>query len=167
VMMMMMMMTMTMMTLPSTDNMTVSSSWNSSRDLCAEDTFLHCGFSWSDFYSWADGKIVWISPYVYFNLTGIGTGFQTDYRPFLSASIVPNEEDTTTRERLYVCASSEAHATIAADILLQLLTTCESRKVYLVSFRMIYLDLNTCHCRAIDALTRTDLQIELNCCAPT
>jgi hypothetical protein len=22
-----------------------------------EDTFLHCGFKWSDFYSWARGKI--------------------------------------------------------------------------------------------------------------
>jgi hypothetical protein len=27
----------------------------------SEDTFLHCGFTWNDFYSWARGKMVWLS----------------------------------------------------------------------------------------------------------
>jgi hypothetical protein len=95
---------------------------------------------------------------------------------------------------LRVYARSEAHATVASDILLQLLTTCDSPKevlrggddsddtfpvsglafsYFLVQsrnlkvLRMGWLGLDTCHCRAIDALTRTDLQIELVCCTPT
>jgi hypothetical protein len=28
----------------------------------AEDILLHRGFRWSDFYSWARGKVVWLSP---------------------------------------------------------------------------------------------------------
>jgi hypothetical protein len=158
-----------------------------------EDTFLHSGFSWSDYYSWAHGKIVWLSPDVFFNSTWIDTNFQTDYRRFPTVDIVPNEEDEDP-EFLHVHASSKAHATVACDILLQLLTTCESHKVLLGDFfndsphfpvsglalshflahsrnlRVLYmigLDLNTCHCRAIDTLTRTDLQIELRCCKPT
>jgi hypothetical protein len=156
-----------------------------------EDTFLHCGYTWSDFYSWAAGKIVWISPDVFFNLAGIRTGFQTVYRRFLHVHMFPNEEDTSEEsEFLHVCARSEAHATVACDILLQLLTTCESRKVRLENryefdrfpvsglafshflaqshnlrvLRMIGLDLDTSHCRAIDGLTRTDLQIKLFQC---
>jgi hypothetical protein len=153
-----------------------------------EDTFLHRGNSWSDFYSWADGKMVWLSPDVVFDLSGIT--LQTEYNYFLSIRIEANEED---QKFLYVYASSEAHATVACDILLQLLTTCESRKVVLgkgndsyrfpvsgLAFshflaqsrnlrilRLCDLGLNTCHCRAIDALTRTDLQIELVRCKPT
>jgi hypothetical protein len=94
---------------------------------------------------------------------------------------------------LRVCARSEAHATVASDILLQLLPTCESREVelrggdgtgrfpvsglafshFLAQSRnlrvldMNGLCLNTCHCRAIDALTRTDLQIQLFGCELT
>jgi hypothetical protein len=41
----------------------------------------------------------------------------------------------------------------------------QSRNLRVLS--MILLGLNTCHCRAIDGLTRTDLQIELDCCALT
>jgi hypothetical protein len=160
----------------------------------AEDTFLHSGFSWSDYYSWAHGKIVWLSPDVFFDLTEIDTGFQTDYRPFLRVIIVPNDEDTSKESKyVFVNARSEAHATVACDILLQLLTTCESHKVMLHCVRhagrfpvsglafshfleqscnlrvlcMSWLGLNTCHCRAIDALTRTDLEIELVACKPT
>jgi hypothetical protein len=163
----------------------------------AEDTFLHCGFTWSDFYSWARGKIVWISPDVFFDLCfTFYTRFQmeTDHRSFLHVGIEANEEDTSQESKfLTVCASSEAHATVASDILLQLLTTCESRKVelsvggdfrrfavpglafshFLVQSRNLkvlrihFLRLNTCHCRGIDALTRTDLQIELFYCLPT
>jgi hypothetical protein len=33
----------------------------------AEDTFLHSGFTWSDFFSWACGKMVWIGPGFFFN----------------------------------------------------------------------------------------------------
>jgi hypothetical protein len=160
----------------------------------AEDTFLHCGLTWSDYSSWAHGKIVWISPHVFFTMTDVYTNFQTEYRPFLRVIIVPNEEDTSQESKpLYVCARSEAHATVASDILLQLLTTCESRKVELkigydsnlfpvsgLAFshfllqsrnlrvlRMFEFALDTCHCRAIDALTRTDLEIELSFCKPT
>jgi hypothetical protein len=161
-----------------------------------EDTFLHRGFSWRDFKSWARGKIVWLSPDVFFNSSRIHIDFHTEYGSFLSVHIMePNEEDTSEEaEFLHVYARSEAHATVACDILLQLLTTCESHKVLLGDFfndsphfpvsglalshflahsrnlRVLYmigLDLNTCHCRAIDTLTRTDLQIELRCCKPT
>jgi hypothetical protein len=161
----------------------------------AEDTFLHCGLTWSDYSSWAHGKIVWISPDVFFNMTDVYTGFQTDYRRFLTVDIAPNEEDTSHASKsLHVFARSEAHATVAADILLQLLTTCESRRVdlqgglrdggisdcfpvsglafshflaqsrNLKALRLCFLGLDTCHCRATDALTRTDLQIELFWC---
>jgi hypothetical protein len=34
-------------------------------------------------------------------------------------------------------------------------------------FLRIAADLDTCHCRAIDTLTRTDLRIELYCCVPS
>jgi hypothetical protein len=159
-----------------------------------EDTFLHCGFTWNEFYSWARGKIVWISPQVFFDLSRFDTGLQTDYHFFLEVTIEPNEDDTRQKpKRLYVCASSEAHATIASDILLQLLTTCESHKVeirkgfdsdrfpvsglafshFLAQSRNLRaldvrsLGLNTCHCRAIYALSRTDLQIELIRCEMT
>jgi hypothetical protein len=162
----------------------------------AEDTFLHCGYTWSDFYSFAHGKIVWISPDVFFNMTEVYTGFQTEYRSFLDVNIKPNEDDTSQESKsLRVHARSEAHATVAADILLQFLTTCESREVRLwrdlgsnagpfpvsglafsqflaQSRNLRVLDmrcfrLEACHCRAIDSLTRTDLQIELVACKPT
>jgi hypothetical protein len=160
----------------------------------AEDTFLHCGFKWSDFYSWADGKLVWLSPAVFFDLSPVATNFQTDCREFLQVDIVPNEEDTSQElTYVHVYARSEAHATVASDILLQLMTTCESRKVTLwqgddydrfpvsgLAFshflaqsynlkvlRMRRLGLDTCPCRVIDALTRTDLQIELVHCGLT
>jgi hypothetical protein len=160
-----------------------------------EDTFLHCGYTWSDYYSWADGKMVWLSPDVFFDSTWIDTSFQTEYRSFLAVHIiVPNEEDTSQELKyVHVNARSEAHATVASDILLQLLTTCQSRIVDLWAdgisdrfpvsglafshflsqsrnlrvLRLTLLDLNTCHCRAIDALTRTDLRIELFSCVPT
>jgi hypothetical protein len=107
---------------------------------------------------------------------------------------VPNEEDTSQElTYVHVCARSDAHATVASDILLQLLTTCESRNVFLDSghdsnhfpvsglafshvlvqshnlsvLRMIGLDLDSSHCRAIDGLTRTDLRIDLAHCKPT
>jgi hypothetical protein len=161
----------------------------------AEDTFLHSGFTWSDFYAWARGKMVWIlGPDVFFDLSWIRPGFQTDYRSFLEVTTVPNDEDDTSQEsKLRVYASSEAHATVAADILIQCLTTGDFRKVelendgdadrYPVSglafshflsqsrnlrvLRLTLLDLNTCHFRAIDALARTDLRIELFSCVPT
>jgi hypothetical protein len=141
---------------------------------------------------------VWISPDVFFNSTWIDTDFTTDYQSFLHVRIVPDEEDTgeqSVSEFLGVCARSEAHATVASNILLQLLTTCESSKVrlengddsnhfpvsglafshFLVQSRNLrvldvrLLRLDTCHCRAIDActLTRTDLQIELFGCETT
>jgi hypothetical protein len=73
---------------------------------------------------------VWISPDVFFDLSGIDMDFQTDYRRFLTIDIEQNEEDTSQASKsLYVCARSEAHATVACDILLQLLTTYECRKV--------------------------------------
>jgi hypothetical protein len=92
-----------------------------------EDTFLHCGFTYSDFYSSARGKVVWISPHAFFHLAGIyvDIDFQTDYRTFLTVGIEASEEDTSQDpDSVGVCASSEAHAKVAAaDILLQLLTT--------------------------------------------
>jgi hypothetical protein len=129
-------------------------------------------------------------------MTTIDTDFQTEYRSFLTVDIVPNEEDTCQASKLLrVCARSEAHATVAADILLQFVTTCESREVRLwkdlssnagpfpvsglafsqflaQSRNLRVLDmrcfrLEACHCRAIDALTRTDLKIELVACKPT
>jgi hypothetical protein len=159
-----------------------------------EDTFLHCGFTWSDYYSWARGKIVWMSPDVFFDLTGIGTNFQTDYRRFLSARVVPNEEDTSQVSiTLRVYARSEAHSTVPSDILLQLLTNCDFQEVKLFRgedsdrfpvsglafshflaqsrnlrvLNLCFFHLNTCHCRAIDSLTRTDLQINLFHCKQT
>jgi hypothetical protein len=129
-----------------------------------------------------------------FDFTDIFTGYQTDYQSFITARIVPNEEDTSQESKsVYVYASSEAHATVASDILLQLLTTCESREVqfekggvsrhFPVSglafshflaqsrnprvLRIISLGLDTSHCRALDTLTRTDLQIELVRWEPT
>jgi hypothetical protein len=135
---------------------------------------------------------VWLSPDVFFNSTEIDTytDFQSEYRSFLSVIIAPNEEDMVS---LRVRAHSEVHATVASDILLQLLTTCESRDVTLRSgefserfrvsglafsyflahsrnqrvLRMFEFALDTCHCRAIDALTRTDLQIKLDYCELT
>jgi hypothetical protein len=130
---------------------------------------------------------VWVSPDVFFNLTQIDTEFQTDCRSFLTVYAMPNEEG------MCVCAGSEAHATVASDILLQLLTTCESREVafenggvsrhfpvtglafshFLVQshtlrdLNLCHFHLDTWHCQAIDALARTDLQIELRGCDPT
>jgi hypothetical protein len=78
----------------------------------AEDTFLHCGFWWSDFYSWADGKILWISPYVFVRWVFIDTRFQTEYNYFLEVKIEANEEDTCQNSKLYVCARSKAYATV-------------------------------------------------------
>jgi hypothetical protein len=95
-----------------------------------EDTFLHRGYTWRDFFSWAYGKMVWISPDVFFDSSGINTNFQTDYRSFLLVYMEANEEDTSQEPKfLLIYARSEAHATVAADILLQLLPTCDSRKV--------------------------------------
>jgi hypothetical protein len=158
-----------------------------------EDTFLHCGFTWSGFYSWARGKMVWLSPDVFFSLSGVYKGPQTEYRRFLSVRTKANDEEDTSQESksLHVFARSEAHTTVASDILLQLLTTGDSRKVelsasdddtnrfpisglafsyFLAQSRNLrnlslgYFALDTCHCRAIDALARTDLEIELvNC----
>jgi hypothetical protein len=154
----------------------------------AEDILLHRGFKWSDFYSRAHGKIVWISPDVFFDSSQVDMGFQMDYQAFLYVAIVPNDEESTS---LWLYASSVAHATVASDILLQLLTTCESRELLLQGdcefqipglafshflvqshnhlrvLRLQYLVLDTCHCRAMDALTRTDLQINLIDCEPT
>jgi hypothetical protein len=160
----------------------------------AEDILLHRGFKWSGFYSWARGKIVWISPDVFFDMTSFATDFQRDYRPFLKVSTIPNEDDTSkVSKSLWLFASSEAHATVASYLLLQLLTTCESREVslrkcnsdcefqipglafshFLVNshdLRVLRLDnlyLDVCHCRAIDDLAGTNLQIELIDCVPT
>jgi hypothetical protein len=160
----------------------------------AEDILLHRGFKWSNFYSWAHGKIVWISPDVFFDSTFISTGFQKKYRSFLTVDIGPNEDDTSKESKtLWLCASSEAHATVASGILLQLLTSCESREVSLhqghlycefqipeLAFshllvhshslrglRLLHLRLDTCHCRAIDDLARTNLHIEFIRCFPT
>jgi hypothetical protein len=128
------------------------------------------------------------SPDVFFNLTGIRTSSQTEYRTFLEVRIVSSEDYS-----LRVYARSEANATVASDTLLQLLTTCQYRNVdlwrgndsdrfpvsglafshFLAQSRNLRnlslgsLRLNTCHCRAIDALTRTDLQIELSQCKPS
>jgi hypothetical protein len=136
---------------------------------------------------------VWLSPDVFFDLSGIGRQLWTDYRTFLDVRIVPNEETSQGLKCLFVYARSEAHATVASDILLQLLTNCESRVVILrkggdtgpfpvsgLAFshflahsrnlrvlHMLGFELSTCHCRAIDALTRTDLQIKLFSCEPS
>jgi hypothetical protein len=78
----------------------------------AEDTFLHCGFTWRDFYSWARGKIVlvWITPDVCFDMTSIDIDFHSDVRSFLSVCIEVNEGNTSKKPNyLGVCARSEAH----------------------------------------------------------
>jgi hypothetical protein len=74
-----------------------------------EDTFLHCGFTYSDFYSSARGKVVWISPDVFFSTTWIDTDFQTEYRSFLTVYIAgANREDTNEYSEFFkVCARSE------------------------------------------------------------
>jgi hypothetical protein len=159
---------------------------------CAGEILLHRGFTWEDFYSVANGKIVWISPGVYFYCSLIGSSDQTVYECFLNVSGGPESDgDEEDRDvfRVLVYASSIASASIACDILLQLLTTCESRKITLTSYndshvfpvsglafshflihsnhslKVLSLDsllLDACHCHAIDASTRTDLQIDLN-----
>jgi hypothetical protein len=129
---------------------------------------------------------------------GIDIDFQTEYKRFLTVKIEANEGNTSKKSNfLHVCARSEAHATVASDILLQLLTTCESREIVLViqfvsgnvsdrfpvsglafshflvqsrNLKVLHIvgfDLNTSHCRALDALTRTNLQIGLHYCRPT
>jgi hypothetical protein len=81
----------------------------------------------------------------------------------------------------------------ASDILLQLLATCDSREIVMTkgsdsnhfpvsglafshflaqSFNLgvlclRYLSLDMCHCRVLDTVTRTDLQIQLNSCELT
>jgi hypothetical protein len=69
-------------------------------------------------------------------MTEVYTIVQTaEYRSFLSViTIAPNEEDTSQASKsLHVYAHSDAHATVASDILFQFLTTCDSRKVTLES----------------------------------
>jgi hypothetical protein len=153
-----------------------------------EDVFLYRGYTWHDIYSWAHGKIVWVSPDVFFNLTQIDTEFEeTDYRLFLNVYV-----ENTYEYSVRVFARSEDNATVASDILLQLLTTSESREVgfgggvsrhfpvsgfafshFLVqspNLRVLTMDslvLRTCHCLAIDALTGTDLRIQMSNCAPS
>jgi hypothetical protein len=156
----------------------------------AEDTFLHCGFTWSDYYSFAHGKMVWISRDAFFDSNWISMDIHLDFQRFLTVNI--NEANEESKQDVDVFARSKAHAKKASDILLQLLTTSESRDVeldsrlsdrfpvsglafshFLVHSRNLrvpnlrYADLDTCHCRAIDSLTRTDLQIYINGCAPT
>jgi hypothetical protein len=110
-----------------------------------EDTFLHCGFSWSDYYSFGHGKIVWLSPDVFlklwlnpdvlFHSAEIDTNFQTEYRSFLTVRMRRRRIRVSQgSEYLRVYARSEAHATVASGILLQLLTTCDSRKIMLGDF---------------------------------
>jgi hypothetical protein len=153
---------------------------------CAEEILLHRGFTWEDFYSAANGKIVWINPNVFFNLSLFDTSYQHDYERFLFVS--GYEEDRTVFE-VGVYASSDASATIVCDILLQLLTTCESRKITLDTdseyngfpvsglafshflihsnhnLKVLSVDslavLSACHCHAMGASMRTDLQIDL------
>jgi hypothetical protein len=69
----------------------------------AEDTFLRRGFMWSDFHSWAGGKMVWISPDVCFDLSPLNPYFQTEYRTFLTVDIIlSNDEDDTSQESEYL-----------------------------------------------------------------
>jgi hypothetical protein len=112
------------------------------------------------------------------------------YRRFLAVSAGGLEFlDDDDEFQVFVFASSLASATTACDILLQLLTTCESRKIKLDAFHesfdspvsgfalshflthsnrilkvlcMGHVRLNACHCHAMGASTRTDLQIDLS-----
>jgi hypothetical protein len=60
----------------------------------AEDIFLHCGFSWSDFSSFGSGKKVWISPDVFFDFALIDNmKFQTDYQSFLTVQFDEANEE--------------------------------------------------------------------------
>jgi hypothetical protein len=158
---------------------------------CAGEVLLHRGFTWQDFYSVANGKIVWINPDVFFDFSLIGTGYhQDDYERFLNVSGRPVESDEEDRDvfEVLVYASTIASATIVCDILFQLLTTCESHKIRLTigsdsdvfpvsglafshfliqsnhSLKIVRVEslcLDACHCHAIGASTRTDLQIDL------
>jgi hypothetical protein len=47
---------------------------------CAGEILLHRGFTWEDFYSFASGKIVWINPNVFFDLSPIRICDQDDYK---------------------------------------------------------------------------------------
>jgi hypothetical protein len=157
----------------------------------AGEILLHRGFTWKDFYSVANGKIVWINPDVFFDLSLIGTRYQRDYRRFLTVSaggLESNEVVNTGVFEVGVYASSIEFSTMACSILLQLLATCESRKITLVTgddsydfpvsgfafshfliqsshslkiLSMWRVRLNENHCHAIDASTRTDLEINL------
>jgi hypothetical protein len=148
---------------------------------CAGEVLLHRGFTWDNFYSFVNGKFVWIKEDVFIDLSLTGARLlQNDYEQFLSVSGGPEFD---------VYASSMASATSVCDILLQLLTTCESRTLMLTGdsestipvsglafshflihsnhslkvLRAESLVLDACHCHAIDASTRTDhLQIDLN-----
>jgi hypothetical protein len=153
------------------------------------EILLHRGFTWEDFYSVANGKFVWMNPNVYIDLSPNCT--RHFYRSFLAVFVRPELEDEGDRGlfRIGVYASSIASATIACDILLQLLTTSEIRRITLTtddvyndfpvsrlafshflihsSHSLKVLELNSlrmdaCHCHAIDASTRTDLQIDLD-----
>jgi hypothetical protein len=158
----------------------------------AGEILLHRGFTWAEFYSAANGKIVWINPDVFFDWDpGRSCVKQPFYRRFLAVStegFESNEEDRGACQ-VYVFASSLASATSACDILLQLLITCESPKITLASFNdtldspvtgfalshfLIHSNftlkvlrinnghLNACHFHAMNASTRTDLQIDLS-----
>jgi hypothetical protein len=157
----------------------------------AGEILLHRGFTWKDFYSVANGKIVWINPDVFFDLSLIGTRYQRDYRRFLTVSAGGLESNEVVDMGVFevgVYASSIAFSTMACSILLQLLATCQSRKITLVTGDDSYdfpvsaiafshflmqssrslkvlcmwrIRLNEYHCHAIDASTRTDLQINL------
>jgi hypothetical protein len=157
---------------------------------CAGEILLHRGFTWEDFYSVANGKILWINEDVFIDLSLICTHYQGDYRRFLTISGGPKSDEEEDRgvSEVGVCASSIASVTIVCDILLQLLTTCESRKIKLTarnssdfpvsglafshflmhsshSLKLLCVDcdlLDACHCHALDASTRTDLQIDLD-----
>jgi hypothetical protein len=167
----------------------------------AEDILLHRGFTWIDFVSAARGKIVWINVDAFFNfdsdLMNIVKYDESPYDDFLTAFVGTSE---STDRLVQVCASSLEHATVACDIMLQLLTTSEDPKIklessfayddydapfavtgpalshFLVQSRnLLHLELsryelNTDHCRAIDAIdapTNVDLELELSDCSPT
>jgi hypothetical protein len=76
-----------------------------------EDIFLHRGFQWRDFYApWAHGKIVWISPDVFFDMGAIDSNdFQTDYRSFLVVKFEANEGNTSKSQIAFTFAPVQRH----------------------------------------------------------
>jgi hypothetical protein len=102
----------------------------------AENILLHRGCTWMDFVLAARGKIVWINADAFFNFdSDVMQIMKYDRSPYNDFMTVFTAFDGTSESNglVKVCASSVEHATVACDIMLQLLTTSEDPKIKLES----------------------------------